>query len=110
MMAFIVSITVAPAISHAMPHDALKQEAQVSKAQDCHQEKAENSSKDSRDKCCDKGMCKCIGGACFNGLSKMFNNSGISISALTKSDLHFRLADENRDSAASEGLKRPPRA
>lgn len=110
VMAFIVSATIAPNLSHAMPHATPKQETQASKAHDCHKEKLEKDSNESHKKCCDKGMCKCIGGTCFNGLSKIFNNNVTDFSALTKSDHRFRLADENRDSALSERLKRPPRA
>ncbi len=117
MLAFVVTTTV-PSLSHAtMPHSApVEQDEQTTEGHDCHKhgaaktsEKTVQNDKDSSDKCCDKGMCKCIGGTCHS-LSKIFGNSGNLLSVVTAGEAQFVFTNEHAESALTERLKRPPRA
>ena len=118
ILALVVTTTMAPVASHAMPNDSAKAaQTEAPTDHDCHghgsskadQNKAAQSDKDGSDKCCDKGICKCVGGTCHNGLSKVLGNAGSSQLALNSSKAQIAFADENADSAFLEGLKRPPR-
>jgi hypothetical protein len=119
-IALVLATTVAPSISHAMPHHGEKAtqtlKTEASKGHDCQGHggaKADSQThkdKDASGKCCDKGMCKCVGGTCHNGLSQIFGNSGDMLVAFYSSQSRFGSADEFADSAFLEGLKRPPRA
>ncbi len=117
MLAFVVTTT-APSLSHAtMTHSATAaQEKQTTERHDCHKhgaaktsEKTAQNDKESSDKCCDKGVCKCIGGTCHS-LSKIFGNSGILLSVVAAGEAKFAFANESAESALAERLKRPPKA
>lgn len=118
MVLALVMTTSFPATSHAMmPHDSAKAEqAKASDEGDCHKHaKAEQSEKTAQndkdsDKCCDKGMCKCIGSTCHNGLSKIFNNGSGSLFQLASSKGGFTFTNDVVESALSNRLKRPPKA
>lgn len=113
MILALVVTTTAP--SHAMP--TLVKTAptqQASQDHDCHghgntADKTAQNDKDTQDKCCDKGMCKCVGGTCHNGLSKIFGNGSDPV-LFSYRQGRFGFTDELADSALLEGLKRPPRA
>lgn len=104
-------------MSHAMmPHDSAKVEkAESSEHGDCHKHaKAEQSGKTAQTdkdqgKCCDKGVCKCIGGNC-HGMSKIFGNSSNSLTAVSTDSLVFAFDSQLVASALPERLKRPPKA
>ncbi len=104
-------------MSHAMmTHDSAKAEqAKASDEGDCHKHaKAEQSSKTAQndkdhDKCCDKGVCKCVGGNC-HGMSKIFGNSSNSLAAVSTDSLVFAFDSQLVASALPERLKRPPKA
>lgn len=116
--ALVITTTMASAVSHAMPHDGSNAiqttKSEAAKGHDCHgHEVAKASSEkttknDASDKCCDKGMCKCVGGNCHNGPSQMLNNGSDSLLFGYRQD-RFGFGNESADSALSEGLKRPPR-
>lgn len=117
ILALVVTTTMPSA--HAKPHDSAKASPtqEAAKDHDCHghgakadDNKAVQNDKDGSDKCCDKGMCKCIGGTCHNGLSKIFGNSGDMLVDFAYSQSRFGSTNESADSALLEGLKRPPRA
>ncbi len=119
ILALVVATTVAPSVTHAMTHDALKAgQTQASAGGDCHHHgeakaasgKTAQNDKDSSGQCCDKGMCKCIGGTCHNGLSQILGNGGTPLPALTASKSQFGFVNEFVDSALPERLKRPPKA
>ena len=106
-------------MSHAMaPHDAAKVEKAEASSEhgDCHKHgKAEQSSKTAQNdkdsgKCCDKGVCKCVGGTCHNGLSKIFGNGSNALFRLTSSTGTFTFTNDVVESALSNRLKRPPKA
>lgn len=118
MLAFVVTTTV-PSLSHAtMPQSAtVAQDGQIAEGHDCHKhgaaktsEKIVQNDKESPDKCCDKGVCKCIGGTCHNGISKIFGNSGTLLSVVAAGEAEFAFANESAESVLTERLKRPPRA
>jgi len=118
MVLALVMATSFPTMSHAMmSHDSAKAEKAEASSEhgDCHKHaKAEKSSKTAQNdkdhgKCCDKGMCKCIGGNC-HGMSKIFGNSSNSLSAVTSSSLVFAFDSQLVASALPERLKRPPKA
>jgi hypothetical protein len=101
-----------------MPHEELKaNHTQVTKAENCHQhgaqlasdEAAQNDKSSSGSTCCEKGMCKCMGGNCHN-LSKAFDNKSHALSAVSTGSLVFAFENPMVDSALPNGLKRPPRA
>ena len=107
-------------MSHAMmPHDSAKVEkAEASSEQgDCHKnanaeqsDKTVQNDKDASGECCDKGICKCVGGTCHNGLSKVFGNSSNALFRLTSSTGSFIFTNDVVESALSNRLKRPPKA
>jgi hypothetical protein len=115
MVLALVMTTSFPATSHAMmPHDSAKVEKAEASSEhgDCHKHaKAEQSDKTAQNdkesgKCCDKGMCKCIGSTCHSGLSKIFGNGSESLFRLTASKSSFGFTND----ALSNRLKRPPKA
>ena len=119
MVLALVMTTSFPATSHAMmPHDSAKVEkAEASSDEgDCHKHaKAEQSDKKAQNdkesgKCCDKGMCKCIGSSCHSGLSKIFGNGSESLFRLTASKSSFGYTNDVVESALANRLKRPPKA
>lgn len=110
-------------MSHAMmSHDGAKAtqtaKTEAAKDHDCHghgeakvdSQKTAQNDKDPSGKCCDKGMCKCVGGTCHNGLSKIFGNSGNSLATFSSSSQVFAFDNQFVDSAMPNRLKRPPRA
>lgn len=113
----LVMTTSFPSMSHAMmPHDSAKVEkAESCEHGDCHKHaKAEQSSKTAQndkdhDKCCDKGVCKCVGGNC-HGMSKIFGNSSNSLAVVSTDSLVFAFDSQLVASALPERLKRPPKA
>jgi len=115
ILALVVTTTV-PVTSHAMPRDGVKTaQTETSKGHDCHHhgakvtsEKTEKTEKAVSEKCCDKGICKCVGGTCHNGLSKIFGNDN-PLPVLSSDKNHINVANEFVDSIQPEGLKRPPR-
>ena len=118
MVLALVMTTSFPAASNAMtmPHDSAKAEhAKASGEGDCHKHaKAEQSGKTAQNdkdsgKCCDKGVCKCVGGNCHS-LSKYFGSGSNSIVALSSSGTVFAFANQFVDSALPSRLKRPPKA
>lgn len=115
MMMVVLAVTTAmPAMSHAsMKHEHHEQVAAHDDA-DCdhhHGQKTAGASHHSHDKpCCDKGICKCVGGSCHNGLATIFGNSDVSTFSLTSSHSQFSFAEENIESALTERLQRPPKA
>lgn len=121
MLALVITTSFAPSISHAMPHDGAKAvqstQAEAAKGHDCHghsKAKADSQKTAQNDKgtgghCCDKGMCKCVGGNCHS-LSKYLGNSGNSISVVSTSSLVFAFDSQFIDSALPNRLKRPPKA
>lgn len=119
VLAFVMT-TSFPAASHVMmmSYDSAKAErAKASDEGDCHKHaKAEQSEKTARNdkdhsgKCCDKGMCKCIGSTCHSGLSKIFNNGNGSLFQLASSRGGFTFTNDVVESALSNRLKRPPKA
>lgn len=118
MLAFVISMTFMPMMSHAMTLDGAESaQTEISKGHQCHHhgeahtasEKTSQNDKDHSGKCCDKGMCKCVGSNCHS-LSKIFDNGNNSLSSLSNSGLVFAFDNELAASAFLEGLKRPPRA
>lgn len=117
MLALVMTTSFAPSTSHAMSHDGIKTEkTETAKGKDCHhgeakagsQEAAQND-KDSSGKCCDKGMCKCVGGNCHS-LSKYLGGGNNSLVTLSSSISGFAFDNQLVDSALANRLKRPPRA
>lgn len=105
-------------MSHAMmSHEAAKVEkAEASEHGDCHKmkhsdatQKTAQNEKDHSGKCCDKGMCKCVGGNCHN-LSKYFGNGIISLSSFSSDSSVFTFDNQFVESALANRLKRPPKA
>lgn len=108
-----------PTMSHAM---MLQDSAKVEKTEatsehgDCHEYaeveqsgKAAQNDKESG-KCCDEGMCKCIGSACHSGLSKIFGNGSEPLFRLTANKSSFNFTNDVVESVLSSNLKRPPKA
>ena len=60
------------------------------------------------DKCCDKNICKCVGGLCHNIYNLLDYNYHLSSSLLAKDPV--ALAEGSDKSVISSLLKRPPRA
>lgn len=120
MVLALVMTTSFPVTSHAMmmPHDSAKAEqVKASDEGDCHKHaKAEQSDKtaqndkDASGECCDKGICKCVGGTCHNGLSKIFGNGSNSLASLSSESSVFAFDNQFVESALSNRLKRPPKA
>ena len=116
MVLALVLSTSFPSMSHAMmSHDTAKIEKAEASSEhgDCHKHaKAEQSGKtaqNDKDKCCDKGMCKCVGGNC-HGMSKIFGNGSNSIASASSSSLVFAFDNQFVESALANRLKRPPKA
>lgn len=109
-------------MSHAMPQDSGKAvqttKTETAKDHDCHghgeskadSQKTAQNDKDTSGKCCDKGMCKCVGGTCHNGLSQYLGNGSTSLATVSSSSAVFAFANQFVDSALSNRIKRPPRA
>ncbi len=105
-------------MSYAMAHDSAKVEKTEASSEhgDCHKHAdAEQSGKTAQNdkdsgKCCDKGICKCVGGTCHNGLSKIFGNSSNVIFSLTSRKDSFNFTNDVMESVLSSRLKRPPKA
>ena len=85
VLALVLTTALAPSVSHAMPHNGLKAEqSHAAEGEHCHHHdeaealsgKTVHHDKNTSGKCCDKGICKCLGGACHNGLSMIIGNSG----------------------------------
>ncbi len=119
MVLALVMATSFPTASHAMmAHDSIKVEKTLASAEqgDCHkQAKVEQSNKIAQNdkesgKCCDKGMCKCVGSTCHSGLSKIFNNGSGSLFHLASSKASFSYTNDVVESALTNRLKRPPKA
>ncbi len=120
ILALVVTTTMTPSVSRAMPHDDAKVEKtqQASKDHDCHghgekktaSEKTAQNDKNSSGKCCDGGVCKCVGGTCHNGLSQFLGNGSNSLATVSSSSAVFAFDNQFVDSAFSNRIKRPPRA
>ncbi len=115
----LVMTTGFPVASHAMVrlHDsAMVEQARGADEGECHKKaQAEQSDKMAQNdkdsgKCCDKGMCKCIGSVCHSGLSKNLGNGSEFLFRLTASKSSFAFTRDVVKSALSNRLKRPPRA
>ena len=119
MVAMVVSTTM-PAASHAsMNHEpsakaAHSEQAASAEHADCdhHGEKASGKTQSKQEKpCCEKGMCKCIGGNCHNGgMAKLSGTSEMAMLAHEASASQFSSAEEHIESATLARLKRPPKA
>jgi hypothetical protein len=119
MVLALVMATSFPSMSHAMmPNDSAKVEKAEASSEhgDCHKHaKAEQSGKTAQNdkdsgECCDKGICKCVGGTCHNGLSKIFGNGSNALFRLTSSTDSFNFTNDVVESALASRLKRPPKA
>ncbi len=122
ILALVITTSFASLTAHAMPHDSavpVKAEStEAAKGHDCHghgeakadANKTVQNDKGASDKCCDKGMCKCIGGTCHNGLSQFLGNGGVPLLSPTASNSVFGFDNQFVDSALPSRLKRPPRA
>ena len=118
VLALFVATAIAPSVSHAMPNNTLKAgQIQASAGGDCHNHakveqsnKTAQNDKDASGECCDKGICKCLGGNCHNGLSKIFGNGSNALFRLTSNTGNFNFANDVVESALSNRLKRPPEA
>lgn len=118
-LAMVVSTTV-PAASHAsMNHEPIAKAAHSDQAAsaehaDCDHaaEKANGKAQSKHEKpCCEKGMCKCIGGNCHSGgMAKLSGNSEMAMLAHEASASQFSFAEEHIESATLARLKRPPKA
>ena len=119
ILALVLTTSFAPSMSHAASHSHSKNaQNEVIKGHDCHghseakanSDKTAQNDNDGSGKCCDKGICKCVGGNCHNGLSKIFGNSNNLLSAVSSSSLVFAFDSQFTDSAMPNRLKRPPKA
>lgn len=123
VLALVITTTVAPAVSQAMPHEHAKavqtEKAETPAGHDCHghgKAKADVQQNTHKDKhtsndCCEKGMCKCVGGTCHSGLSKIFGNSANPwLAAISSKTSGFAFDDQLVDSGLPNRLKRPPKA
>lgn len=118
MVLALVLSTSFPGMSHAMMnHNTEKAKKPESSSHgDCHNhkeakqvQKIAQKDKNHSGKCCDKGMCKCIGGNC-HGISKIFGSGSNSIAAVSTESLVFSFDNQFADSALPKRLKRPPKA
>lgn len=119
MVAMVMSTTV-PAASHAsMNHEhngkvAHSEQAASAEHADCdhHGEKASGKTHNKNEKpCCEKGMCKCIGGNCHNGgMAKLSGDNNVALLARNAGNNQFSSADQFIESATLARLKRPPKA
>lgn len=122
ILALVVTTSFVPSVSHAMPHDDAKADqttkTEAAKDHDCHghgeakadANKTVQNDKDASGKCCDGGVCKCVGGTCHNGLSQFLSNGSNSLAAVSSSSAVFAFDNQFVDSAFSNRIKRPPRA
>lgn len=119
MVAMVVS-TIMPAASHAsMNHEhnakaAHSEQAASAEHADCdhHGKKTTGKTQDKHEKpCCEKGMCKCIGGNCHSGsMAKLSGDGSIDLLARNANSNQFSSAEEHIESATLARLKRPPKA
>lgn len=119
MVAMVVSTTV-PAASHAsMNHEPsvkARHSEQAASAEhancDHAAQKTTGKTQDKHEKpCCEKGMCKCIGGNCHNGgMAKLSGDGSIALLARDANSNQFAFADQFIESATLARLKRPPKA
>lgn len=119
MVAMVVSTTV-PAASHAsINHEPSAKAAHIEQTTsaehgDCDHatEKTTGKTQNKHEKpCCEKGMCKCIGGNCHSsGMAKLSGNSEMAMLAAEASAAQFVFADQYIESATLARLKRPPKA
>lgn len=119
MVAMVVSTTI-PAASHAfMNHEhnektAHSEQAASTEHADCdhHGEKASGKAQNKNEKpCCEKGMCKCIGGNCHNGgMAKLSSDNSVALLARNAGNNQFSSAGQFIESATLARLKRPPKA
>lgn len=115
ILALVITIGLVPSVSYAMSHDGVK--AQALDHKDCHHhdvgtstiDKTVQNDQDHSGKCCDKGICKCIGSNC-HGMSKMFSNSGNALSTISSSSVVFTFDNQFMDSILPNRVKRPPKA
>lgn len=118
ILALVITTSFAPSVAHAMPHHGAKAVQTEAADHDCHghgeakadSQKTAQNDKDASGKCCDKGMCKCVGGNCHNTLSKYLGGNSNSISAVSSGSAVFAFDNQFVDSALPNRLKRPPRA
>lgn len=118
MFALIVTTTITPAVAKAAPHADKKVEQTAAPVDhDCHghgeksaTDKTAQKDKDGAGHCCDKGICKCVGGTCHNSLSKILGDTNLNLATAPAKSLVFALDNQFVDSALAERLKRPPRA
>lgn len=119
MLAFVITTSFTPSLAHALNHDTGKgvegHTIKAAKTDDHgHGEAKADSQKIAQSdqkhscKCCDKGMCKCIGGNCHS-LSKYFGNGNNFLAALSSSISAFAFDTQFVDSALPHRLKRPPK-
>ncbi|MEQ1790607.1 MAG: hypothetical protein ABL857_09215 [Rickettsiales bacterium] len=115
----LVVTTSFPSVSHAMmPHESAKTEmSRANEHSDCdgHKElkqsqKTVQTEKGKSSKCCDEGVCKCVGGTCHNTISKALNNSELLATNSSSSINAFSLSNDYVKSSFSSRLKRPPKA
>jgi hypothetical protein len=111
MMVVLAMTTAMPTMSHAaMKLEHLEQVSAHGGDGDCdHHHDQKTSGVTPEKPCCEKGLCKCIGGSCHNGLAKMFGNTDASLPSLTSSQSQFSFAKEHIESALTERLQRPPK-
>lgn len=115
ILALLISTGLIPSVSYAMSHDGVK--AQASGHKDCHHhdvgtsttDKTFQKDQDHSGKCCDKGLCKCIGSNC-HGISQMFSNSGNALATISSGSVVFVFENQFMDSALTNRFKRPPKA
>lgn len=113
VIALFVMVTTMPSYSQAMVGDHATK-AEVLGYGDCHKavqaDKSVHHEKDNSGKdCCDKGMCKCVGGSC-HGMSKIFGNGNNSLAAVSTDSTVFAFDNQFVESALANRLKRPPKA
>ena len=115
----LVVTTSFPNASHAMMEHEINSAKKISSAENhnCHKSEQDNYSqkveqKDKNDsgKCCDKGICNCIGSTCHSGLSKILNNGDDLFSASSSNLGSFVLTNDHIKSSFFSRLKRPPKA
>lgn len=120
MMVAMVMSTTMPAASHAsMMHEhndtaAHSEQAASAAHADCDHaaEKSTGKAQSNHEKpCCEKGMCKCIGGNCHGGgMAKLSGDGSIALLARDANGNQFAVAEEHIESATLARLKRPPKA
>lgn len=106
-----------PAVSHAMAHHHstnTKTAEAASGLDDCHnhsntKKQISKSAQNDKEpgKCCDEGMCKCIGGTCHSGLSMIFGNGLNALYRLNSSTGAPIFTNDVVESAFSSTLNDP---